>query len=66
MELAKKGVEQGVIDSVLGRRDDTEEILKMIAKKRAKYDDDKLTQYLCRQGFDYQLVRNLVRIYEKD
>ena len=66
MELVKKGVEQGVVDSVLGKRDDTEEILKMIAKKRAKYDDDKLTQYLCRQGFDYQLVRNLVRTYEKD
>lgn len=66
MELVKKGVEQGVVDSVLGKRDDTEEILKMIAKKRAKYDDEKLTQYLCRQGFDYQLVRNLVRTYEKD
>ena len=66
MELVKKGIEQNIIDVVLDGRDDTEEILKMIAKKRAKYDNEKLTQYLCRQGFDYQLVRNLVRIYEKD
>lgn len=66
MELVKKGIKQNIIDVVLDGRDDTEEILKMIAKKRAKYDDEKLTQYLCRQGFDYQLVRNLVRTYEKD
>lgn len=66
MELVKKGVEQDVIDGVLNERDETEEILKMIAKKRAKYDDEKLTQYLYRQGFDYQLVRSLVRTYEKD
>lgn len=66
MELAKKGIKQNIIDVVLDGRDDTEEILKMIAKKRAKYDDEKLTQYLCRQGFDYQLVRNLVRTCEKD
>lgn len=66
MELVKKGIKQNIIDVVLDGRDDTEEILKMIAKKRAKYDDEKLTQYLCRQGFDYQLVRNLVRTCEKD
>ena len=66
MELAKKGVAQECIDAVLDERDDTEEILKVIAKKRAKYDDEKLIQYLCRQGFDYQLARNLVRTYEKD
>ena len=37
-----------------------EEIRKMIERKRKKYDDEKLISYLCRQGFDYQLVRNLV------
>ena len=41
-------------------------ILKIIEKKRAKYDDEKLVSYLCRQGFSYQLARNLVRTYEKD
>lgn len=66
MELMKKGVKKDIVEEVLGARNDEEEILKMIAKKRHKYDDDKLIQYLCRQGFDYQLVRNLVSDYGKD
>jgi len=66
MELMKKGVAASIIDEVLDVRNDDEEILKIIAKKRARYDDDKLTLYLCRQGFDYQLVQDLVRTYETD
>ena len=66
MELKKKGVATEIIAQVLDRRNDAEEILKIIAKKRAKYDDEKLTQYLCRQGFDYQLAQSLVRDYEMD
>lgn len=66
MELMKKGVSQEIIDEVLNIRNDEEEILKIIAKKRAKYDDEKLISYLCRQGFPYQLVQNLVQTYEKD
>ena len=61
MELTKKGVSSNVIDEVLGGRNDEEEIKKMIMKKRGRYDDEKLTAYLCRQGFDYQLVKDLVR-----
>lgn len=57
MELRKKGVSGEIIDEVLGSRDDREEIQKMIARKRAKYDDEKLMAYLCRQGFSYDLVR---------
>lgn len=60
MELIKKGISKEIIDEVLGGRNDEEEILKIIAKKRAKYDDDKLIQYLCRQGFPYQLAQSLV------
>ena len=60
MELMKKGVSQDIIGEVLDGRNDEEEILKIIAKKRAKYDDEKLTQYLCRQGFSYQLAKELV------
>ena len=60
MELIKKGVSQDIIEEVLGGRNDEEEILKIIAKKRAKYDDEKLVAYLCRQGFSYQLVKELV------
>lgn len=66
MELAKKGVEKNIVDEVVDERNDEEEISKIIAKKRAKYDDEKLIAYLCRQGFDYQTVQNLVRSCEKD
>ena len=60
MELVKKGMPKDIIDEVLDGRDEEEEILKMILKKRAKYDDEKLIQYLCRQGFSYELAREKV------
>ena len=60
MELAKKGIGKDIIEQVVNLRDDEEEIRKIIAKKRNKYDDEKLISYLSRQGFDYQLARNLV------
>ena len=66
LELIKKGVAKEIIAEVLDGRNDEEEILKMIAKKRARYDDEKLINYLCRQGFSFELARNLVRDYEKD
>lgn len=63
MELTKKGISKEIIEEVLrdGDRSDEEEIKKIIAKKRSKYDDEKLVSYLVRQGFDYQLVQSLVR-----
>ena len=66
MELYKKGISNDIVEEVLNTRNDEEEILKMIEKKRSRYDDDKLIQYLCRQGFSYELVQSLVRTYEKD
>lgn len=62
MELTKKGVSKDIISAVLEGtdRNDKEEILKIIAKKRARYTDEKLVAYLCRQGFDYQLAKELV------
>lgn len=66
MELMKKGVAMNIIEEVLDVRDDEVEIKKMIERKRARYDDDKLIQYLCRQGFSYEMVRNLVLTYGKD
>jgi len=68
MELLKKGVSRDIIQEVLSEsnRNDEAEILKIIKKKRAKYDDERLIQYLCRQGFSYSLAQNLVRSYEKD
>ena len=69
LELAKKGIAPDLIEQTLADspRDEVEEAQKIIAKKRKKYpDDDKLIQYLCRQGFSYQLVRSLIQNSETD
>ena len=66
LELMNKGVSDEIIEKVLNGRNDEEEILKMIAKKRNKYDDEKLINYLVRQGFSYQQVQSLVLDYGKD
>ncbi len=60
MELMKKGVAREIVDEVIDGRDDEEEIRKVIAKKRAKYDDEKLMGYLVRQGFSYDLVKQVL------
>lgn len=62
LELREKGIAPDLIDELLATstRSDEDEIRKIIAKKRAKYDDAKLIQYLCRQGFPYDLVKSLV------
>jgi regulatory protein len=59
LELRRKGVEQKLIDELASMRvrDDRDEILKVIAKKRQRYDDQRLVQYLMRQGFDYDDIR---------
>lgn len=63
-ELRAKGVDSAVIEQVLGEspRDDADELQKIIAKKRGRYSDDqKLMQYLARQGFDYDLIREVIQ-----
>ncbi len=70
MELKNKGVSDAIISSVLAEdefgekiRDDRVEIMKMIEKKRRRgYDDVKLTQYLARQGFSYDLIRESLKL----
>ena len=61
LELAKKGIAKEVIDQVLDIRNDEEEIKKIIAKKANRYDEEKLINYLIRQGFPFETVRSLVR-----
>ena len=64
LELRNKGVLDATIQEVLGEnefgekaRDDKTEIQKIIQKKRRRgYTDDKLKQYLLRQGFSYDLI----------
>lgn len=62
-ELAKKGIDKSIIDNIFSEspRDERAEISKIIAKKRSRYDDHKLTQYLLRQGFSYDLIREVLQ-----
>lgn len=59
-ELRAKGVESGIIERYLAEsmRSDEGELEKIIAKKRSRYpDDQKLMQYLARQGFSYDDIK---------
>lgn len=63
-ELQAKGVASSIIDAAFGEseRSDEEEIKKIIVKKRARYSDDqKLMQYLARQGFSYDTIMSALR-----
>ena len=59
-ELRVKGVESSIIDQVIAEssRNDSDEIAKIVAKKRSKYpDEQKLIAYLARQGFSYDEIK---------
>lgn len=59
-ELRAKGVENSIIEEVLAESDrsDDDELRKVLAKKRKKYDDpQKLIAYLARQGFSYDDIK---------
>lgn len=59
-ELAAKGVDRQVIEKYLAESDrsDPDELRKIIEKKRSKYaDEQKLIQYLARQGFGYDDIK---------
>lgn len=58
-ELTAKGVDKTIIDEVVSESDrsDHDELQKIIAKKRNKYDDQKLMAYLARQGFSYDDIK---------
>lgn len=59
-ELRSKGVSQPVIEKFLSDSDrsDDDELKKMIAKKQKRYpDQQKLMQYLARQGFQYDDIK---------
>lgn len=63
-ELRAKGIEQSIISDVLAEssRSDDDELRKVLAKKRAKYDDEqKLIAYLARQGFNYDDIRSALQ-----
>jgi regulatory protein len=63
-ELSAKGVERTVIEQLLetSDRSDEDELQKIIAKKRARYDDDqKFMAYLARQGFSYDDIKSALQ-----
>ena len=65
----KKGVSAQIIDDVLAQdsRDEREEIRKVIARKINRYDDQqKLIQYLVRQGFNYSDVLDELSAFSPD
>lgn len=65
MELRNKRVSEEVIAAVLdsSQRNDDDELMKMIKKKARRYDQQKLIQYLVRQGFRYHDVVEAVEDY---
>ncbi len=67
LELMKKGIDQSIIEQVLSqsKRDDINELSKVIAKKINHYPDQKkLINYLVRQGFSYDDVLSALLSYE--
>ena len=65
-ELKKKRIAEDIIEQALGSdaEDEQTALLEMIERKRrqAKYQDDlKLMQYLARQGFGYDDIKNALR-----
>ena len=63
-ELRAKGVEEYVIKRFVQEspRNDADELQKIIAKKRKRYpDEQKLMQYLARQGFSYDDITAALR-----
>lgn len=62
-ELRAKGVDQAVIDRLFeaSPRDELDELRKVVQKKQARYpDEQKFIQYLMRQGFRYDDIREVL------
>lgn len=62
-ELASKGVDRSIVESLLSEteRNDSDELIKIIEKKAARYpDDQKLIAYLARQGFGYDDIKQAI------
>ena len=62
-ELMTKGINSTIIGHILSEteRNDTDEMKKIILKKRSHYpDDNKLIAYLARQGFDYDEIKRAI------
>ena len=68
-ELAAKGVASDIVERQLaaGGRSDNDELQKIIAKKKRQYpDEQKFMQYLARQGFSYDDIKNALNTEADD
>lgn len=68
-ELAAKGVASDIVERQLaaGGRSDNDELQKIIAKKKRQYPDgQKFMQYLARQGFSYDDIKNALNTEADD
>lgn len=68
-ELAAKGVASDIVERQLaaGGRSDNDELQKIIAKKKRQYpDEQKFMQYLARQGFSYDDIKNALNTEVND
>ena len=62
-ELITKGINSTIINQLLSvtERNDSDEMKKIISKKRLHYPDNKkLTAYLARQGFNYEDIKRAI------
>ncbi|HSW99978.1 MAG TPA: RecX family transcriptional regulator [Patescibacteria group bacterium] len=69
LELQQKRVPEDIIHKVLemDTSDDRAQLQVLIEKKRNRYpDDQKLMQYLARQGFGYDEIKTALRAVEED
>ncbi len=68
LELTKKGVSREIAEQALAKipRDEDEEVMKIIKKKRRKYDDRRLLGYLVRQGFPFQTAKEALEKYSEE
>jgi regulatory protein len=67
-ELASKGVDRSIVESLLSETDrtDEDEIQKIIEKKASRYDSEqKLIAYLARQGFSYDDIKQAIENSKK-
>ncbi len=65
LELKNKGVSQEIIDETIcgSDRSDSEELKKIVARKRFRYNDDKkFIQYLLRKGFGYDDIKSALEL----
>lgn len=67
-ELKSKGISNSIIDQIFAEtdRNETDDLDTVIMKKRAKYDDIKLIQYLARQGFRYDHIKDRLNYHSEN